>query len=318
MHRKFFSIVTLFAVMAMVLAGCVQPEPIAPADAGGAAASSGSSGGGAAATGAEVPGGVYTTVSSADASILNPILWSDAASSGVGRFLFPVLIGADPFTGETVPTEMAESWDVSDDGLVWTFHLRDGVVWSDGEPVNADDFKFTYDAIASDLVETPRKSNVEGIDNIEVLDPLTIQITFKEVKCDGLLDLGLRWLPSHMYAADFSDVMGSPLNEEPTVSAGEFVFSSWARDDNVVEVRNDNFWKGAPLMDGLITKVVPDPGARLAQLQSGEVSDIGLQPEQIAIAESDPNVNIYNFKDDGYAYIGLNLANPANPQARSG
>ena len=316
MHRKLFSVVTLFAVMAMVLAGCVQPEPIAPADAGGDAAASSDSAAssGSAATGNEVPGGVYTTVSSADASILNPILWSDSASSGVGRFLFPVLIGADPFTGETVPTEMAESWDVSDDGLVWTFHLRDGVTWSDGEAVNADDFKFTYDAIASDLVETPRKSNVEGIESIEVLDPLTVQITFKEVKCDGLLDLGLRWLPSHMYAADFSDIMDNSLNEEPTVSAGEFVFSSWARDDNVVEVRNDSFWKGAPLMDGLITKVVPDPGARLAQLQSGEVSDIGLQPEQLAIAESDPNVDIYNFKDDGYAYIGLNLANPANPQ----
>ncbi|MCB0092043.1 MAG: hypothetical protein KDE54_29335, partial [Caldilineaceae bacterium] len=95
----------LFAVMAMVLAGCVQPEPIAPADAGGDAAASSDSAAssGSAATGNEVPGGVYTTVSSADASILNPILWSDSASSGVGRFLFPVLIGADPFTGETVP-----------------------------------------------------------------------------------------------------------------------------------------------------------------------------------------------------------------------
>ena len=65
--------------------------------------------------------------------------------------------------------------------------------WSDGEAVDADDFKFTYDAIASELVETPRKSNVELIDSIEVLDPQTVQITFKEVKCDALERSGA-WL----------------------------------------------------------------------------------------------------------------------------
>ena len=116
---------------------------------------------------------------------------------------------------------MAERWETSPDGLTWTFHLRKGVTWSDGDPVDANDFKFTYDAIADKKIDTPRaKSNIDGIDSIKVVDPLTIAVTFKEVKCDGLLKLGLPWLPSHLYKADFSDIMQSPLNEAPKVSAG--------------------------------------------------------------------------------------------------
>ena len=323
MYQKSLSFLSILMVMAMVLAGCVQPEPIMPAEEGAMETSSedamdtmsGDLGVGKVALPDNVAeGGVWTRVSSADATILNPILSSDSASSGIHNFLFPTLLGQDPFSGATVPTQMAESWDTSDDGLVWTFNLRDGVVWSDGEAVDADDFKFTYDAIASELVETPRKSNVELIENIEVIDPLTIEVTFSEVKCDGLTDLGLGWLPSHLYAEDFSDIMENELNEAPTVGAGPLTFQSWARDDNTILVRNESYWEGTPFMDGLITRMVPDPGARLAQLQSGEVDVIALQPEQIDIVEAQADLNRFRAFDDGYAYIGLNLADPANPQ----
>jgi peptide/nickel transport system substrate-binding protein len=260
-----------------------------------------------------VQGGVWVDTTSADASILNPILGSDTASSGIYNYLFPSLLGVNPQSGAFEATEMAERWETSEDGLTWTFYLRDGVVWSDGDPVDAADFKFTYDAIASDLVETPRKSNVAGIESIEVIDPLTIQVTFTEVKCDGLSDVGLGWLPSHLYAADFSDIMENDLNEAPTASAGPFVFGEWVRDDNTTMLRNETYFKGAPYMDGRIRRVIPDPGARLAALQTGEVDYIGVQPEQLTTVQLDPNLNLYKFKDDGYSYIALNLANPENP-----
>lgn len=318
MMRKLFAVINLLMVMSLILVGCVQPEPLAPSSDSGSESMAGSSDSGGdsmAAPDEIVDGGVWTSAISADASILNPILWADASSSGAGNAFFPGLLGTDPFTGETVPDygAMAESWETSEDGLTWTFNLRDNVFWSDGEQVDANDFKFTYDAIASDLVETPRKSNVEKIESIEIPDPFTIVVTFNEVNCDGLTDLGLGWLPSHLYAEDFSDIMDSSLNEAPAVSAGPLLFQSWARDDNIVAVRNPDYWEGAPHMDGRIIKVVPDPGARLAQLQSGEISVMGLQPEQISIIQGNDNLEIFNFKDDGYAYIGLNLANPENP-----
>jgi peptide/nickel transport system substrate-binding protein len=261
-----------------------------------------------------VQGGIFVHATSADSTILNPILWSDTSSSDVGQHLFPRLLGIDPDSGAFVPTDMAESWDTSPDGLVWTFNLRDGVSWSDGEAVDADDFLFTYDAIASENVETPRKSNVEQIESIEVVDPQTIQVTFKEVKCDALTDLNLRWLPGHLYGDDFSDIMENDLNSAPAVSAGPLVFRDWAVDDRATLVRNETYWKSTPNMDGWVYKTVPDPGARLGQLQAGEVDYIGVQPEQLTTVELDPNLEVYKFKDDGYAYIAMNLANPDSPQ----
>ena len=323
MINKRLSLLAVLLVAALVLAACPQPAPIAPTEQEPAAETQTEEVAVAeevaeeeeSMSGPAVQGGVWVEGTSADATILNPILASDSASFDVLGWFFPSLLGQDPFSGAIVPTEMAASWDVSEDGLVWTFNLQDGVMWTDGEQVTADDFKFTYDAIASELVETPRKANLDNIESIEVVDPLTIQVTYAEVKCDALNNLGLGWLPSHLYAADFSDVMDSPLNEEPTVSAGPFVFNEWLRDDNSTVLRNDNYWKGAPNMDGWIYKIVPDPGARLAQLQTGELDLIGVQPEQLTTVELDSNLNLYKFKDDGYSYIGLNQANPQNPQA---
>ena len=316
MPTKRFSVLTLFLVFALTLAGCVQPAPMAPSDATGetAPAAGRTSGETSAAPDQVAPGGTWARAEFSDASNLNPILSSETASSNVSNFLFTGLVGQDPFSGALVPEgSMSESWEVSDDGLIWTFQLRDGVTWSDGDPVDAADFKYTYDAIASDLVDTPRKPLLEGIESIEVLDPLTIQVTYSEVRCDALSNLGIGWLPSHLYAEDFSDIMESPLNTEPTVSAGPFKFQQWTRDDSTILVRNETYWEGAPPMDGMIFKVVPDPGARLAQLQTGEVDTTGLQPEQISTVEGNPDLQIFNFKDDGYDFIGLNLANPDNP-----
>lgn len=314
---KSISWLSLLLVFTVVLAGCAQPVPIAPGEAPVATtvAGEGSTEQGAIPTEVQA-GGVWTRVSIADAELLNPILSSETGSSAVNAMLFPGLIGADPFTGEIVPDgSMSESWDVSDDGLIWTFHLRDGVTWSDGDPVDAADFKYTYDAIASDLVETPRKSNLEGIESIETPDPLTIVVTFSEVRCDGLNNLGLGWLPSHLYAADFSDIMENAYNEAPPVSAGPFVFNTWTRDDNLTVTRNDQYWQGAPNMEGMIYKVVPDPGAQLAQMQAGEIDVMGVQPNQLATAQTIPDTRIFNAQGDGYTYIALNLANPDNPQA---
>lgn len=314
--QKNFTWVSLLVIVGLTLASCAQPAPIAPAAAPTAAPAAGQAGSGAAAPDAAQPGGIWRTASIADAEMLNPILSSDSASGSVSAFLFPSLISQDPFSGELVPDgSMSESWEVSEDGLTWTFYLREGVTWSDGDPVDAADFKYTYDAIGNDKIETPRKSVLEGIESIETPDPRTVVVKFSEVRCDGLSNLGLGWLPSHLYAADFSDIMESKNNEAPPVSAGPFLFNNWTRDDNLTLKRNDKYWEGAPNMEGMIFKVVPDPGAQLAQFQSGEIDIMGLQPNQLASAQGIADTKIFNFQDDGYDYIALNLANPKNPQA---
>jgi len=262
-------------------------------------------------------GGVFVQALGSNPTILNPILAADPPSFSVISLVFPRLVGQDPFSGAAAPAEMAEGWEISGDGLVWTFHLRQGVTWTDGEPVDGADFKYTYDAIASDAVNSPRKSYLTGVESIETPDPYTVIITFNQVTCDALLkNFWVPWLPSHLYAQDFSDI--SEYDEAPPVSAGAFIFEDWVPGDHVSLVRNPDYWKGAPFMDGVIFKVVPDPGARLAQLQAGEVDLITAQLDQLTSITLDPSLRLYTSELDGYDFIALNLANPDNPQPAFG
>jgi peptide/nickel transport system substrate-binding protein len=316
MYHKRYLILAVLLIASLLLAACPQPEMVAPGaqPAAPQPAAPGDAPATTAPTGEVVQGGVFVEATSDDPSILNPIISSGTNSSDVHNKIYPALIGQDPFSGEFVPTEVAESWEVSDDGLVWTFNLRDDVFWSDGEVVDSADFKFTFDAIASDLVESPRKYFMDNIESIEAPDPQTVVVTYSSVKCDALGNLGQPMLPSHLYAEDFSDIMTSPENEAPTVSAGPVIFQNWSRDESVTTLANPDYFKGAPNMEGWIYREIPDPGSRLAQLQTGDANAISLQPEQIASAEMDPNSTIYFYEDDGYDYIALNLANPENPQ----
>jgi len=317
MNRKSLNLIVVAAIFATTLAGCAQPVPIAPTQGGSAqeAAAPAASTEKNSSAGEAQPGGIFIDASIADAENLNPLLSAETASAAVNAMIFPGLIGADPVTGATTTDGgMAESWTVSDDGLVWTFKLREGIKWSDGDPVDSADFKFTYDAVASDLVETPRKTALDGIESIETPDPLTIVVKYKEVRCTAITNLGLQWLPSHLYQADFTDIMTNTLNTAPTVSAGPLKFKDWKRDDNVTMERNADYWQGSPYMDGRIIKVVPDTAAQLTQLQNGEIDLMGLEPDQLTTAKGFDNVDLYSFKTDSYDFIGLNLANPENPQ----
>ena len=141
--RKFLSLGVLLAMLAVLVAGCAQPVPVAPAQAPAAASGGeGAAGSEGAAPSEIVNGGTWTEASGSDASNFNPILYDDSVSSIVVGYLYPGLIAVDPDTGEYSPNfgAMAESWTTSEDGLTWTFKLRDGITWSDGDPVDSADF----------------------------------------------------------------------------------------------------------------------------------------------------------------------------------
>ncbi len=321
MSRNRFHILALLVVVAMLFTACAQPVPVAPAapaaPAAGEAAAPAE--GAAAAAGEAQPGGVWSRVTTSDiAGSLSPILTDNTAASDVSYMLYEFgLLGQDPVSGELVcgiPGAMCESVEVSDDGLVFTYTLRQGLQWSDGEAIDAEDFLFTYNAIADPQVETARKYLWDGIATLEAPDPYTVVVTYSDLRCSALSNIGLGVVPSHLYAPDFSDVMTHSENEAPTVVNGPFNFQSHTVDDNAIIVRNEAYYQGAPNMDGMIYRVVPDAGSRLAQLQNGETDALRLQPNQISAVEGNANISVYEWDDDGYVYISLNRANPDNPQ----
>ncbi|MCD4699334.1 MAG: hypothetical protein K8R91_02030, partial [Phycisphaerae bacterium] len=263
-------------------------------------------------------GGTIITSSFSDATILNPILGNDNASSQVYDLLFVPLLNSDPFTGEIIGVA-ATGWDVSDDGLVYTFHMRDDITWTDGTPLTANDFKYTYDAVGSELVDTPRKGAVELVESIEVIDDYTAVVTFSDLDCTALSNFTLGLLPAHIHAADFSDIMDSPENEAPTVTSGPFMFSEWIRDDHVTLAANPDYYLGAPNVEGWILRIFADTSAELAAFMAGEldyIEQLGAQYVSTIegrIAGGDP-FNLHKNFDDGYVWVAMNYADTDNPQ----
>jgi peptide/nickel transport system substrate-binding protein len=261
--------------------------------------------------------GIMVTSNFADATILNPILAPDAASYTVVNNLFLSLLSVEEFSGEIVG-KIADSWTASEDGLTYTFNLRDDIYWTDGTPVTAQDVKFTYEAMSSDLVNTPHKGNVEMIESIKVVDDYSLELVFRTLDCSVLYNFFLGILPSHMYAADFSDIMSSPLNEEPMVTNGPFKFLEWVKDDHITLVRNDNYYLGLPNLEGWIYRVFADNTAMLAAFLAGEVDLTNIGPQFSALIENEidegqPFIK-KEFFNDGYTFVGFNLADPENPQ----
>jgi peptide/nickel transport system substrate-binding protein len=262
-------------------------------------------------------GGFMVESTFADANLINPIVSSDSASSAIENKLFLGLLRTDEFSGEVVG-DLATGWSVSEDGLTFTFNLRDDVFWTDGTPTTAHDIKWNYDAIASDLVDTPRKSAIELVEEFRVVDDYTLEVEFHTLDCTALTQLDLGMIPSHMYAEDFSDVMDSPLNNEPTVTNGPFKFKEWVHDDHVTLERNPDYVLGAPNLDGWIFRVFADQSAELAAFLAGEIDLTGVGAQYVSVIEGEiakgSPVAMKKFFDDGYTYVGFQMGDPDSPE----
>jgi len=266
-------------------------------------------------------GGTLVRTAFADAKTANPLLAADDASRAFCDLMFEGLLRVDPFTGELVPN-LAESWTVSDDGLTYTFVLRQGIDWSDGYPITAQDVAFTYEALRSGRLDTPNAKEVADIVQIEILDLRTVAMTFAQADCGNLERLRFGLIPMHVFTDDMAsfdwDLLAvHEFNSTPSVSNGPFRFGEWVRGDHWTVVRNERYWRGAPHLDAVVTRVVGGQREMVQLLQEGAV-DIGesIRPEHISALEQVPELQIWKFLSDEYDFLGFQLGDPADPQPR--
>ncbi len=198
---------------------------------------------------------------------------------------------------------LAEKWEVSDDGLTWTFYLRKDVKWHDGEAFNADDVVFTYQKTLD--LETNRYTQVKEF-KINKVDDYTVQLITEQPKSDTLASF-IYIVPEHIYGkyADTKDAMLAYDGAE-CIGTGPFKFVGDKMDEYVEFVANDEYWNGRPGIDRLMFIVYTNDDTMYQALAAGEIDYCGIKANQEEAAKSAPGITALRYKGQTFYELGFN------------
>jgi peptide/nickel transport system substrate-binding protein len=256
-----------------------------------------------------------------DATTFNPALSGDQGSSTALAWLTRATFTLDPFTGEWVG-DLVKDYEVSEDGLEYTITLYDNIYWSDGEPVDAEDVIFTYEATISDLVETPRAGDFVAVTGMEMVDQYIYKVYLNDSSCNAIDEMALNIVPSHKFAPDFSDFMDNPFNTNPDVSAGQYLLLEWVPDDYMAYEANPNYVEtypgvsSEPNIQYLFHRVIVDDTVMTQALKAGEVDFASLtSAEQWDELVDQSHISLFDVTSSTTVmFLAFNHADPTNPQ----
>lgn len=285
----------------LLLAGCqstVQPPSTPVAQNTPAAQST------PAATKAAASGGTVIFGTTFEPKIING-LSAEQVSKWITDMVFDGLVRAN--TKQELVGKLAQSWEVSSDGKVYTFKLKPGVKFQDGTDLTADDVVFTYQTAMNPPAGMAflAKSDYAVIDKIEAVDPQTVRFTLKMLDAAFLSKLQAGILPKHLLG---SNPDWASYNRKP-VGTGAWIVDSWNTGQQIVFKANPNYFDGKPALSQFIWKVVPDANVLAAQLDNGEVDMAFVDTRSLERVKQNPKLATAEWLG-ALTYIGLNHDNP--------
>jgi peptide/nickel transport system substrate-binding protein len=204
--------------------------------------------------------------------------------------------------GSILPA-LAESWDIAPDGLSWTFTLREGATFHDGNALTAEDVLFSFDrAMAEDSVNA-QKQLFAGINEVTAIDDRTVEIGLDAPK--GALLFNLAWGDAVIVSS-----LSAETNRTDPVGSGPFRFAQWVQGDRVELERNDAYWGEAPALERIVFKFIADPTAAFAAMMAGDVDAFPVfpAPENLAQFEADPRFSVIVGSTEGETILAMNNA----------
>lgn len=198
-------------------------------------------------------------------------------------------IEVDADGNSKIVPSLAESWDISDDGLEYTFHLRQGVKFHNGNDFTAEDVAYTFHRMLTveGGVNTEFIDQIKGADEllagetdtlegVEVVDDYTIKVTLKEPFAGFLASISSPGVS--IYDSEATEAAGDQFGMDPavTVGTGPFEFASWSFNNQLVLTRNEDYWKGASGLPGVVIKIIPDTETQSMMFESGELDILDL------------------------------------------
>lgn len=246
-----------------------------------------------------------------DAVSLDPHGSNDTPSSNVAYNIYEALLIQDE--NMELQPGLATEWERVDD-LTWQFTLREDVTFHDGSEFNADVVQANFERILDEDIASPRAFLYEMVEEINVVDDYTVEFVteypFSPLPAH-IAHSGGGMMSAEVIAADYEAIEngsepGSVINENP-VGTGPFVFESWTPGDEIVLNRNDDYWGGAPALDSITFRVVPEGSTRLADLETGaiHISD-PLSPSDVSRVEGTDGMSVNSQPSVSLSYIGFN------------
>ncbi|MBX7267257.1 ABC transporter substrate-binding protein [Micromonospora sp. Llam7] len=272
------------ALMLGALAGCTTGEGVDVDGADGASA-----------------GGVLNAAIGGEPDQLDPHKTSAYHSFQVLENVYDTLV--EPDTNLEMKPSLATGWTTSDDQLTWTFTLREGVTFSDGSPLTAEDVVYSYNRIIDEKLNNAYRFGT--VKSVAAPDPTTVVVTLNAPTPNLLANLGGF---KGVAIVQKSNVESGEVTTKP-VGSGPFAVDSYTSGDSIRLVRNDNYWGEKPKLDGVTFTFVSDPTVALQNLQGGEVQwTDNLPPQQVAALLDGDDPTVQSVPSTDYWYLALNQA----------
>ncbi|MGJ3238555.1 MAG: ABC transporter substrate-binding protein [Anaerolineae bacterium] len=234
----------------------------------------------------------------------------------VHRATYDTLVTFPNEDASSIEPALASSWEVSDDGLTYTFNLRDDVTFANGDPLTAEDVVFSFTRLQN--VRSNPSFLADPIIGIEAVDDLTVAITLAETRPSFLSEM----VNSAFSIANDSEVIAAggtnaddaaetdtarDFFDQTSAGTGPYILESWIPQEQTVLVRNENYWGDAPFFDRVIIVNIPEAATQKLALESGDI-DIAtdLTPDQVSTMDDNPDLTIYRALDRWTHFLLMN------------
>ena len=231
---------------------------------------------------------------SAAAGAIDSVLYSNVFE-GLTRF------GSDG----SINPGLATSWDISEDGLTYTFHLAEGVKFHDGTTMDAEDVKFSLDRARAEDSTNAQKPLFAGITDVTVVDAATVQVTLSAANGNFLFNMA--WGDAVIVAPEsIENIKTTPIG------TGAFMFDKWTQGDKIELVKNAEYWGTPAKLDKVTFKFISDPTAAFAAMMAEDVDAFGAfpAPENLPQFDADPRFKVLVGSTEGETILAMNNKMP--------
>jgi peptide/nickel transport system substrate-binding protein len=213
---------------------------------------------------------------------------------------------------ELQPRIAAAPPEISPEGTVWTYRLREGVRFHDGMPLTAHDVAFTYELFLHPDFRSPWRAQLRSLASVEAVDDQTVRFTLREPDANfeiyTIIGIQPRHLLERVPVADLGDYRA--FNVDRPIGAGPFRFGRWTAGENLVLEAFEDYHGGRPYVDRVTFRFMPNASARVLALEAGEIHYTTVPPAEVATVRSMPHAVLHDALTLNYSYLAWNLRNP--------